>query len=604
VDLVETDESDSEPRIRRLAVVHADPTKQALVRELEDGYPPEISDMLGAPAVVQSRRPILVADVTDAMLQEGARSPRHLEILRGLGIGSYMVVPMEARGRLLGCITFVSDEEGPGYDENDLVVADDLAARAAMAVDNARLFRLAEAAREEAVQSALRAHASERAKVDFLSTMSHEFRTPLNAVLGYADLLSAGVTGPLATEQERLLDRQRAATRHLLGLVNDVLDVAKADAYQLPLRRETRDVRGVVRASLSLVQPQADARGVRLDVHWGRTPDQPGAALFLGDARRAEQVLTNLMSNAVKFTPSGGTVTVAVLRHAGSAPFTSAEHSDTRAVADVTAWIGVRVTDTGIGIDEADQARVFDPFVQVGTGLARPAGGTGLGLTISRRLARAMGGDVTVSSTPGDGATFTVWLPAPPDADDAPELADERGAQRSGNRRSELRYAPGLGEVGDSLLRNIDDVLLQYVERVRTDPTIAAARSAPWTELANHTGTLLTDIAQALTVVEEAAGSASQLMRVGEEIRGLLMERHAQRRLQLGWTAAALDRDFQILQDEVARAIREDPEIGATAAIDDGLALIDTLLRDAHRVARDTFARELVTVGQREQTAG
>lgn len=637
VDIVEEDGS-----IRRLAVAHPDPTKQALVRELERGYPPEVEDMLGAPAALRAHRSLLVPEVPDEALVAHARGQRHLEILRALGVGSYMVVPMEARGRLVGCITFVSAEAGRRYDGTDLTLADDLAARGAMAIDNARLFQhaeqaraeaeqaraeaeaarrraeddrdmagaaeaAAETARQEAVAFGVRAHTSERARGDFLSTMSHEFRTPLNAVLGYAELLSAGVGGELSATQDGYLERLRAATRHLLGLVNDVLDVAKADAEGLPVARDTVDARAAMRAAVTLVQPQADARGIRLTIDWGRTRQTPGPARYLGDARRVEQIVTNLLTNAVKFTPPGGEVALRLVWHAGarpgSTPVPLAVALEAPAPPEPTSapgWIGLRVADTGPGIAPADQARVFEPFVQVATGRTRPVDGTGLGLTISRRLARLMDGDVVLESEAGAGATFTLWLPAaaPESAAHAAEavsVARRDPARGSGERRGAERYVRGLGAVGDVLMRQVDDIVLRYAERVRTDPAIPAARSAPWAEIANHTATMLSDVAQAPGVTEEAAGDAAPLMRIGDEIRHLVAQRHAQRRAQLGWSREGLERDFDVLQDEVEAAVRAGTPPDAAHALESGLAIMRKLLDDARRVGTAAFDREVVT---------
>jgi signal transduction histidine kinase len=624
VDLVEDDGA-----IRRLAVVHPDPSKQALARELERGYPPAVQDALGAPLVLRTREAELVPEVTDALLVAVARDPRHLEILRSLGIGSLMVVPMLARGHVVGCMTFVSADSERRYAADDLALADDLATRCALAVDNARLYRaaqqaraeslaarrdaergrgvaetaqaVADQARGEAVEFGLRAQDSERVKSDFLSTMSHELRTPINAVLGYADLLLAGVDGTLGERQREYLERQQAASRHLLALVNDVLDVAKADANRLLLTREVADAREAARGAITMVQPQAAARRVSLAVDAGGRGGASGNGhahgriAYLGDPRRTEQVLINLLSNAVKFTPAGGSVHVEFERWVGALggpAGRTCEPAGGRDAAALPAWVLVRVRDTGIGIPPDAQERVFEPFVQLEPGHTRAAGGSGLGLAISRRIARLMDGDVTVESTPGAGSTFTLWLRAVPSGAGDATAGVSPGAALPGDRRGPERLTRGLYEVGDALLRAIDGVVVGYSERVRVDPAIPAADEAPWTELANHTATLLTDVAQALGVVEEAAGGPALLMRVGEEIRAVISERHGQRRAQLGWTLEGLERDADILDEEVAvgvqRALPADPAF----PVAEGLEIMRKLLARSRVIAREGFLRE------------
>ncbi len=670
VDVVESDGEPSGvepgptagPTVRRLAVVHADPAKQALARELERGYPPAGEDPIGAPVVLRTRESQLVPEVTDELLVAAAHDARHLAILRALGMGSFMVVPMVARGAVVGSMTFVSAGAGRRYDADDLVLAEDLASRCALAVDNARLYREARRARGEAlaarseaergrgaaelaradahraqgeaVEFGLRAQESARAKSEFLSTMSHELRTPINAVLGYADLLLAGVVGPVPDAQRRYLERQQAAGRHLLALVNDVLDVAKADADRLLVTRERGDARDAVRGALTMVQPQAIARQVALDVDAPAAvpeggpraavvgPAAPGVA-YLGDPRRVEQVLINLVANAVKFTPPGGRVGVAFERrtgalgtgalgtgagdinahHRGGAEGAGAAHPGPdrgRVEAALPAWLLIHVHDTGVGIPAEKQELVFEPFIQLEPGRTRAAGGSGLGLAIARRIARLMDGDVTLASRVGEGSTFTLWLPAAPDL--APDAGTASGAGASteapgpapdpGDRRGPERLTRGLYEVGDALLRAVDGVVLRYSERVRVDPAIPAAEEAPWTELADHTATLLTDVAQALGVVEEATGAGAPLMRVGEEIRAVVAERHGQRRAQLGWTPEALERDSDILDEEVRagvqRALPPDPAF----PVAEGLAIIGKLLRRSREIAHAALLRE------------
>src|SRR5690349_11563033 len=261
------------------------------------------------------------------------------------------------------------------------------------AADRERQLERERAARAEA-------EASSQAKSEFLAMMSHELRTPLNAVIGYAELLDLGIAGPLTSEQRHQLSRIRTSGRHLLGLVNEVLDLAKIEAGRLSINTGVGRAGDVADAALSLVQTRADEKGIRFVAQCMGD----AGAVFRGDEDRVRQILVNLLSNAVKFTNPGGEVTV----ECG----TTSEPDTEARVQPHARWVYLRVRDTGVGIPQAQLPFIFDPFVQGETGHTRSNDGSGLGLTISRRLARLMGGDVTVRSTPDKGSVFTLWLPA------------------------------------------------------------------------------------------------------------------------------------------------------------------------------------------------
>jgi len=351
--------------------------------------------------------------VPDEMLTAMARNEENLRDLRALGIGSLVVVPLIARGSVLGAITFVSADTGRPYSPADVELAEDIGARCAIALDNARLFRRLEEVRERAAQlnerlvlSGLRqqelaeeAREANRAKSHFLATMSHEIRTPVTAVLAYADLLDLEIGGPLTPQQKDFVARMRNSGRHLVELIDDILDIAGVEAGRTRVTIEPHEADEAVAAAMSAVELQASSVGVKL-----RGGDPCPGSVYLGDDGRVRQILVILLTNALKFTDRGGTVVVSCGR--SSAPGTS-----TRLTGDGP-WICLSVEDDGIGISSENAARIFEPFVQIDHGDDRKRGGSGLGLAIAMELARRMGGDLTLRSAPGKGSCFTLWLPA------------------------------------------------------------------------------------------------------------------------------------------------------------------------------------------------
>ena len=244
----------------------------------------------------------------------------------------------------------------------------------------------------------LRAEAADRLKSAFLATMSHELRTPLNSIIGFTGIVLQGLAGPLNAEQIKQLGMVRGSARHLLELINDVLDLSKIEAGQLEVRTGTFNLSEAIAHVTGLVKPLAEKNGLTLEMN---VP--PGLNEVNNDRRRVEQILLNLINNAIKFTERGG-VKITAERVADYQPSPGA--------ASLPA-VRVRVADTGIGIRPEDLATLFQPFRQIDAGLARQHEGTGLGLTICRRLASLLGGEISVTSEWTKGSEFTLTLPSP-----------------------------------------------------------------------------------------------------------------------------------------------------------------------------------------------
>ena len=298
------------------------------------------------------------------------------------GIGHLMHVAVVANGAnwpwLAGAQTFT--------------VAASVTTAIALPFQVSRILTLIEAARSSEERRAMleiakaEAEAANRAKSEFLTTMSHELRTPLTAILGFNELLRDDVIADTSARHEAFNDVERAG-EHLLRLINDVLDVAKIEAGHMELEFTSVDLPTFLHANAALVRERAMDRGITVTVALDALPP------VQADERKLRQVLLNLLANAVKFTPSGGTVTLSARREGDA--------------------VAIAVADTGIGISAKDQQLLFQPFSQVDSSLTRRHEGTGLGLALAKRLVELHGGTISVESTLGVGSTFTVRLPLP-----------------------------------------------------------------------------------------------------------------------------------------------------------------------------------------------
>jgi len=366
VDVVEEDSS-----MRRLEAAHDDPAMEALAREMRQAYPIELGSDHPVAEVIRTGMLRFFPMITAATVQSVAYDDHHAEYMTRLNFRSGIIAPLRAGGRTLGAVSFYRIATESPYDQRDLLLAEDLAGRAANAIHQSRLF-----------EAALIAN---RAKSDFLAVMSHELRTPLTTVTGYTDLMLAGVPDPLPERHRSYVQRIRLASTHLLSLIEHILVYARLELGRERAHAERVRVADIVREAAGLMEPVASERGIRFRVE---TPDRE--AVIESDPTKLRQILLNLLANAVKFTDEGEVSLTASQRN-GEIVFA--------------------VRDTGIGIAHEHLAHIFDPFWQVDQSSTRRAGGAGLGLSVTRKLARVLGGDVTVESEEGQGTTFFVRLP-------------------------------------------------------------------------------------------------------------------------------------------------------------------------------------------------
>jgi signal transduction histidine kinase len=417
------------------------------------------------------------------------------------------------------------------------------------------------------------AEAASQAKSEFLATMSHELRTPLNAIIGYAELLDLGIHGSLNDEQHKQVLRIRQSARHLLGLVNEVLDLAKVEAGKLSVHNQPSRADEVMDAAIALVQPIAESRGVDLAVHC----DDPDL-VFDGDSERVRQILVNLANNAVKFTAAGGSVLVRCTLETRPDPAARLNGGGP--------WICICVTDTGIGIPSNRLAAIFDPFVQVEGGHTRTSEGSGLGLTISRRLARLMGGDLTVKSESGKGSAFTLWLREA-------SAAQREAAQWRADSPAVAARLHGLSDVGHMLLRDLASIVESFVARLRDEAVVPGAESLRTSQLGDHAAAYIADLATLLAAIEEARGKPSPLVADSGEIQLFIAEKHGQQRARLGWTPKSLHREWTVLAEEIGRVVRRASKQMHDRAAPEAIVILERLIEQANERSGRALERAL-----------
>jgi len=342
---------------------------EAMIAALRDQHL-NLSEGAIGPAVAQ-RAPVQVPDLLDEALTPG------LEIVVRAGYRALLIVPLLRPDRIVGVL--VVRRKLPGdFPANIVDLLETFAAQSVLALQNARLFHeIEEKGRELEIAS--------RHKSQFLANMSHELRTPLNAILGYTELILDNIYGEISEKVRGVLDRVQSNGRHLLGLINDVLDLAKIEAGQLTLSLADYSLQNVIDTVFVAVESLATEKQLSLNVEI--PPNLPNGH---GDERRLSQVLLNLVGNAIKFTDAGE---VAIKASAANGSFT------------------VAVCDTGPGISRTDQIKIFEEFQQADSSSTRQKGGTGLGLSIAKKIVEMHGGRLWVESAVGHGSTFFMAVP-------------------------------------------------------------------------------------------------------------------------------------------------------------------------------------------------
>lgn len=405
VDLVE------DRGVRRIALAHVDPHRLALARELQERYPEDPDAPAGVANVLKTGRPEVLQEITDEMIEAGARDAEHLRLLRELRLRSYLIVPMVARGHTLGAITLVAAESGRHYRQTDLTLADELGARAALALDNARLYREAQdqaevhvllnaALRESIGQRDEAVHRLEellRTREEFLASAAHDLKNPLANIKSNVQLLERRARSSRPPDPERLADtlhRIDGMVSRAAAEVDELLDTTRLQMGQaLELDRAPMDMVALVRERVAEYAPRSSRHQIHLDANPVEIEGQ-------WDTRRLNRVVGNLLDNAIRYSPDGGLITV-TLRHEGE---------------EGAGTLVMSIQDSGVGIPANDLPLIFERFHRAANVRGRIAG-TGVGLASACSIVQAHGGTINVDSLEGSGSTFFIRLPLAVGAD-------------------------------------------------------------------------------------------------------------------------------------------------------------------------------------------
>lgn len=352
--------------VKEVSLNHVDPKKLGLARELYQQYKGKANITYGVDHILKTGKPELIHQLTPDILKPFANDKKLLKILEDLRIKSYMGVPLKARGKIIGAITFSSTKDGVYYTKANLSFAEELAYRLALALDNAKLF----ANERTAV----------RVRDDFISIASHELKTPITSIKGYIQILLGQGLGEKSNYFVSRLDEQ---VNRLIELVNDLLDVSKIQSGKLELNKEKISLNNLIKETLSDVESL-------LGDHKIEFKEEKDVKVYV-DKFRLSQVLINLLTNAIKYSPKTQKIFVKTSFFKGN--------------------VQIKIQDFGIGISQINLKKIFEPFYQADTKVRQSFGGLGLGLHISHEIIKRHGGDILVESEKGVGSTFTVVLP-------------------------------------------------------------------------------------------------------------------------------------------------------------------------------------------------
>jgi signal transduction histidine kinase len=361
---------DKDRQLRRYDVAHRDPSKQNAVQQFRD-TPLTLYPSNPVERAMQTGHPIVSRQLTEQQIIELLPDPHKRELVSALGITSFMMIPITARGRALGAIALFSSSDDRLFDDQDLALAENLAARAGLAIDNARLY---EEARE-----------ANQTKIELLAVISHDLRTPLNSIIGYTQLLEMGIPEPLTEASRERVQRIRQSAGHLLYLIDELLAFARVESKHEEISKKEVDASRVVREVGELMEPLALQKQLELKLVLAEE-----AVTVNTDADKLRQILVNLVGNAVKYTKSG------------SISVRLEDNGDD---------VRLHVQDTGVGIHPEDLLHIFEPFWQVDRSQRSIDGGTGLGLSVVQKVVELLNGKISVVSEVGVGSTFTVILP-------------------------------------------------------------------------------------------------------------------------------------------------------------------------------------------------
>ncbi|HEV2132537.1 MAG TPA: ATP-binding protein, partial [Longimicrobiaceae bacterium] len=382
------DLADEDGQVERVEVAFARPPKRSIAERIRQYYEPGLHSPEAAARVLRVRESVLFPELSDAQLAQYARDAEHLDLLRELGIRSVMAVPLIVRGRILGAITLTAAESGRRFGPQDLALAEEIARRAALAVDNARLYQQAQQAT--------------RAREEVLAVVSHELRSPLNAILLIVETLLDFRPRESWSEAERQqLESIRRSAGQMSRLTRDLMDITRIESGHLSIHSTHQEVASLLEEAVAMLQPLAATRSVRL-----RRVLPPEIPAVNADGPRILQVLSNLIGNAFRVVPDGGEISIAIEVQAEQVRFS--------------------VTDAGPGIPEEQLPHLFDRYWQANR---TPGDNVGLGLAIARGIVEAHGGRMEVASRVGEGSTFSFTLPVRGgEEDDLRKLEEEIGA--------------------------------------------------------------------------------------------------------------------------------------------------------------------------------